>query len=240
VSRAEQRRLKASAFLDKADKHIAWINSFLSELHAFGVMDRGEDFERVLHSCLALVASTHKALEDSAKMAGLESWRADLEGERTKDPLLFYLWKARDIETHDIVTKWLAGVEAELLVVDSDKTNEFIETLEDANLENLSEKIFFKLYGVTNKKDFEQRVIGRHHPSRELLDSFGLKMEHAMTTFVFEDFSFRDKRGREIRVQAPTTHDGDNMTPSAFSSLQKAYLFYLKRSKDLRKICPAA
>lgn len=235
MKNAEERRARSAAFLAKANKHLGWMLPFLDEMRGHGKAGDFAQFERVLHATLTLVASTHEALADAAKMSGQRAWYEDLVRLRKSDPLLYYLWKARDAETHDALIKWEEGYEAEVVVVDESKTNPLVATFGDLDPHALTVRLFHHLFCAESPKDFAKKVREGYTPSVERLEAAGVKLEFASNTYIFMDFSTRED-GRVKVVSAPRLHNEKPAVPSAFSAIQRARLFYVKKSAELASL----
>jgi hypothetical protein len=229
------KKARAAEFLAKANKHLGWLTPFLAEMRAHGKSGRFDEFERILHVSLALVASIHEAIADAAKCAGHMSWHGDLIRTRRSDPLLYYLWKARDAETHDTLVKWEEGFEAEVVIVDDKKANTLIASFGDLAPHPMTVKLFHYLFGATSDRDFADKVRDGAMPSAELLEASGVRLERAVNTFVFNDFNVREE-GKTKLVQAPRSHGAEAMIPTAFSTIQRARLYYTKKSAELASL----
>jgi hypothetical protein len=232
VVSATKRNLGQS-FLAKAERHLRWLRAFLVELRVHGENSRIDDVERILHASILLVASIHEALADAAKVMGQTKWHKALNDARGSDALLCYLWKARNIDSHYVTLKWSEGFEAQIEVIEEDKTEALIDSL-GKEAPDIATRLFYFLYDVQTKAEFDAKVQVNRVPPPERLDRAGVRVLFAQSSLIFQSFQIREN-GVQRTVEAPRRHEGGDIVPSAFGSLQRAHLYYLARLGELRQ-----
>jgi hypothetical protein len=228
VTHADDKLHRSGLFLAKAEKLLRWLRSYLGEMQQFGNAADLDNFERVLHSSLSLIASIHDALIDGAKLAGQTQWRAKLKALRTSDPLLYYLWKVRDVDIHDVLTTRAEGTESMFEVVDEKKLQPLLDSFGDITLEEVPDRMMRHLFHVQYAAEIGIKIRDGYRPPQEELDAVGVKLRFALTSFTFQEFTVRED-GKKRAVKPPLKHGTEQIIPSAFTVVQQAYLFYARQ-----------
>jgi hypothetical protein len=227
---------RAHAFVEKASRLIRWTSQSLHELKVHGSRGRADDVERLFFSVLALLASLHEAIDAAALRWRLEDFRADLNALRLNDPLLFYLWKARDVDVHDAVLRWDTNMRAmQITVTDGEKaTAELAGAPTDPNENDPILPLWLYAFEVTNKAQLLERIHRGHRPTEERLKQAGLKLDYSIQSIQLQQFKCR-LNGKQHIVSPPLQHLGNRVIPGAHYAADRAILFYQGRLAELSR-----
>lgn len=199
----------AEEYIAKAEKLLRWISAHKDEMIEHGKRGRVDDLERCFCSILVLLCSTHESIASATKISGFDSWRKYVNNLRAEDPLLFYLWKARDSDAHSAVTKWTPHVrELQLKVVDSTKTN-LVAFSQAPHSDPLSfqEKIFLFLFDENTIKGLVKKLGEGYVPSEAKQQEAGVILEYSIHALELLPFKCRID-GKSRIVPIPTSHFG--------------------------------
>ncbi|MEZ0236855.1 MAG: hypothetical protein ACAH06_02215 [Methylophilaceae bacterium] len=228
---------RAAAFLEKAQRYAGWLESAAAELQEHGIHARMADVERVFAAILSHIASLHDALIACAKKLGIDQWHEELDRSRKSDQLLFYLWMARDSETHDAIVKWRGGMRhIEIMVIDSSRANAAVGMY--LNKVERDEKLLCYVYGVKTKDGLVRKMKEHRRPSQEKMDSAGVRLLFALDSLALSDFKTTIKRTK-IYVAAPESHMGEMLPPSAHEAVRFSIRFYKKKLAELVQLAPS-
>ena len=222
-------------FEAKAAKWLKWARTTLEEMREHGRHARLDDVERVFFTLLALIASIHEALAAYAKVVGLKTWRLDLNALRGTDPLLLYMWKARDSDTHNALIKWLPSMQQlEIGIVDAAKAGPIARQFYiGGNQAAEAERLLYYAFEVFTREALFDRVRSGFTPSAEVLDRAGIEILDSLTSLSLRSFTIR-KDGRKALIEAPSQHLEKQMPPSADVAVSFAIEFYEDKLHELR------
>ena len=230
---------KLDAFLAKASKQVEWGKSYLEEMRGFGSQGRVSEFERVLAACLATLDSLHDFLLAGARLKKEAAWRFELERLRESDPLLRYLWKARNSELHDVVVKWLPDMRLLRLKILDQAVHEFVSiALEskyppNSSLRPVASLLF--LYDANTIDELTRKLKGGARPSPSAIAHLGAELEFTLDSFSLNEFTVNFK-GKSVRVQEPSLHLGRPVAPDAYNVIDIAFNFYSRKLDELRAL----
>lgn len=230
------RTKRAAAFLAKAQRQLEWIKSWLAELREHGGHARMGEVERVLFASLAAVASTHEALLSAASCLKKPAWRDELQSLRLTDPLLYFVWMARDAEIHNAVLKWEhVGRSAQVVVEDAKKFNAFVGLFRHPLFPAQEMGVLFHwLFDVRSGPELVERLKRDPRPIEHRMTQVGVKLDFAIHGLVFSNFVVR-KESTDYHVNAPTHHLGKELAPTADFALEKVIEFYRTKLGDLQR-----
>lgn len=225
---------RAVAFLDKSRRLLRWSRATLDQMYDHGRAGMVDDFERSFFSQLALIAAAHDGLSSAARLANMPDWEQRIAQLRRTDPVLKYLWKARDADIHDAIVKWEAGLRVvELTVVDAVKTNrigrQFYAVKDEA--EEIF-RVFMYVFEVYSKDELVAAFNRRALPNPTRLSDAGLEFNYAIDSISLKAFQCR-VRGRFELIEAPTHHMGREHGVGAHEASLTAINFYDERLRDL-------
>jgi hypothetical protein len=227
-------------YLAKAEKWLGWCDKLIVELnaHADAAVLRMDDVERVFTHLLSTITTVHEALRSAANLKGLkQSWSRDLNEVRNLDPLLFYIWKARNSENHAALVKWhpqMHGIG--LRLVNPDAALKVAGMTADQSFDEVITKVRHYIYEVTSEDEMFARVGSHYRPCEERLREAGVELI-LRDTLALNDFSFREN-GKVTHVKAPLLHLGQRVAPAAQEAAEVAVRFYRNMLADLRRTAP--
>jgi len=230
------RAVRAKQFIARADKLLRWAESAADEMQRYGAEQRMDDIERTFAALLAYISSAHESISSAAKHLRMKDWRKALDNLRYTDELLFYLWKARDSETHDSVIKWRPSMlECQLVVRDAAKVNAIANPY--FNQRGAFERLFFFVYGVRTIEAFKKRVNDDPMPSLERMEKAGVELRFAATSLALDSFGTLIN-GKQAQIAAPESHLGQTIPPSAIEVASRAIKFYRAKVDEIRSTAP--
>ena len=223
------------AFVEKAERLLVWASTWLDEFSNHGREARMGDVERVLYALLTALGTVHEALLDAAWHLVARDVRVELLEVRRTDPLLYFLWKARNDEVHGGLVKWeAAGPAPEIIVVDPSRVLAFGLLRDPIHPGRDVDFLFRYLYGVSNPAALKQRIETNPIPIPERLHAAGVRLRFALHAIKFRPFETREPNGQVVLVPAPTLHLGKSLMPIANVGLAMAISFYSQKVKALR------
>lgn len=231
-AKGAKKNQRSLEFHAKAAKFLKWSTTALDELREHGHARNMEDFERVFVGLLSLVATVHESLFDCARQAGFGAWSDELENVRRRDPLIFYLWNARNSETHDALVKWLPDMRvASYEIVDMQRALQIIGPAVTEQTE-MSVRLCCFAFGVATVQEMNAAVAAGATPNPLRLKEAGLEMRIADSIGLCA-FKIHVKGKGLTTVNIPASHLGRPIDPSGHSAMHRALLFYEQKLAEL-------
>lgn len=225
-------KARAKDFADKAEKLIKWGAELLEELRLHATAGEIDKVERTFVTVISFFDSLHEALADCAKKLDQSQWREQLNAFRDADPLLRYLWKARNSETHDALIKWRPGMkQVEVRIVDPKKVDQAIGFARMLGEPAAMEKLYRVLYEADSTEALKVKLGSGFVPSADIQAKVGVEVILSLESLALDAFSIG--RGKE-HVDAPRSHDGKTLPPSAFEAVRTAMRYYQARFDELK------
>ncbi|MBF0527738.1 MAG: hypothetical protein HQK55_00425 [Deltaproteobacteria bacterium] len=224
---------RATKFAVKAEKLLGWCDQSIEEMRAYGRVGAVGDVERVFVCLLQFFDSIHQALADCAKKLNQNPWRVQLNQFRESDPLLRYLWKARNSEIHDALVKWRPSMKhIEFRILDSIKATKIADPAAIGDRAAISKLVCF-VYEVATEQDLIEKFKINPHPSTKAQEAAGVQLLYLLDSLSLDSFTIG--RGLDTEtIQAPSMHDGALLPPSADQSVYFAVRFYRNKLGELR------
>jgi hypothetical protein len=223
-----------SDYLAKAEKWFRWGNTLLAEMNKHAADGQLDDVERNFTFLVFTIATLHEALDGAtARLAG---WETKLDNFRTNDPLLRYLWKARDSELHAALTKWTPTMhDITIDVHDSAKADAVASGVVGVNapLEAKYEALLMYAYAAITRAELASRIPAGM-PSRVRMERAGFSLRFR-NSLGLRAFTVREN-GKWIVIDEPTTHEGKLLPNSAFMAVHAALLFYQARFAEIASL----
>lgn len=233
---------RALEYLSKSERMLRWLEKSHAEMVVFGEKGEVDDCERALFTVLTLISSLHEALRDCAKMLGLDRWKKELAADRTNDPCLKYVWKARNADVHSTILKWdFGGFLFDWRVVDPEKAAlHGIGFRSGATKSEVHRRLLCKAFNVETMDQLAQKISSREIPSGEVQQALGIEIFPVVQTAYFAQFIHRDHRtGEFVTVDCPTTHFGKSITPMASSVSGAVISYYRAKLEEMSAACAA-
>lgn len=225
---------RASDFVAKAEKLLNWCDQYLEEMRQFGRLGDVEHVERIFVSLLLHFDTIHQALVDAAKKLDQNQWRDQLNETREQDPLLRYVWKARNSEAHDALVKWRPSMKhVEFRVVDPVKANRITGSVQMGGKEDIS-RLFCYVYGVKSEQELIKIMKRNPQPSVQAQQDAGVQLLQSLDSLSLDDFTIGRGRGAET-VTAPSSHMGAVLPPSADQAVLHCIGFYRGMLNQLKE-----
>lgn len=225
---------RAKEFFDKAERLLRWGEELLAEMQAHAATGTVDKVERTFVSTISFFDSLHEALVDCAKKIDQEDWRSQLNAFREADPLLRYLWKARNSETHDALVKWRDGMKlVEMRIIDQKKADEAMGFSRLCGEKAALEKLFCVVYGVDSREALMEKLKEGTPPSPDAMVRVGVELIHSLDALALDAFSIGREKKAE-RIDAPTSHNGKVLPPSAITAVRAAISYYQAKLDELR------
>lgn len=216
---------RALEFHAKATKFLKWCDTAFGEMEAFGQTNNVGDYERVFVAIVGYTSVIHESLASCAKKVCDLHWRADLNKLRDTDPLLFYLWKARNSETHDALVKWLPSMERyEFRWVDQARARQFVGSFALKPEAVIARAVPF-IFGVSTMDEVIARRKSGAKPDAGRMAETGVEILPVGGSFGLNAFEIKHE-GKVTKVAAPLSHLGQLIPPAAHSALQHAMMTY--------------
>ena len=226
-------KIRAGDFLDKAEKLLAWGGMYLEEMRNYGRHAELDDVERVFVSILLTLDSVHQALVDAAKKLDLDQWRDQLNQLRENDILLRYLWKARNSETHDALVKWRPSMKhIEMRVIDPSRTAKIADPRMIGQQASIA-RLFCYLFDARNEAELIEVLKENPKPSLEKQAEAGVELLHSLDSLSLDSFSLGRGNGVQT-IDAPTSHLGKMLPPSADQAVLHGLEFYKSKLNELK------
>lgn len=224
---------RAGDFIDKAEKLLAWGGTYLEEMRNYGRHAELDDVERVFVSILLVLDSVHQALVDAAKKLDLDQWRDQLNQLRENDILLRYLWKARNSETHDALVKWRPSMRhVELRVVDPIKATKIADPRMIGRQASIA-RLFCYLFDAKNEAELVEVLKVNPKPSLQRQVEAGVELLHSLDSLSLDSFALGRGNGAQT-IDAPTSHLGKVLPPSADRAVLHGLEFYKSKLNELK------
>ena len=164
---------------------------------------RMDDVERCFASALSFLASTHDALRAAGKRMGRRSWLESFERIRSEDPLLNYLWGARNADVHDGLIAWQPGMfKTEYTIVDAAKhaaVTRGYRAFSDPIAETL--RLESSIHGGLTGLALNEKIKSDPLPIPEFTEKAGIKVTVIQQSLILMPFPFRP-RGGKVRENA--------------------------------------
>ena len=235
VNRSE----KGQAFLDKADRLVKWLDTWLIELRTYGSKSRREDVERTFFAALAGVGSLHEAILSAATCWNRIEFHQKLQFARENDRLLRWFGKARDAEIHTEIIKWLPGYQATLAyrIVDQDKADAICRHFRDPlHLGHEEAALLRYLFGVKTMAELRRHCASDPNPLPDRVINAGVEVWFAIHGLILAEFTSAERRGRgkpSIVLMPVLEHDN-----AADMSLYFVTERYKQELRNLRNLGP--
>jgi|LGVE01.1.fsa_nt_gb hypothetical protein len=224
---------RATDFSEKADKLLGWCDQLLEEMRTHGRAGAVGDVERVFVSLLLFFDSIHQALADCAKKLDQDQWRDQLNQFRESDPLLRYLWKARNSEAHDALVKWRPSMKhIDFRIVDPAKATNIADPAAIGQRAAISKLISFA-YEVASEQDLIEKLKISPQPSKKAQEEAGVQLLQSLDSLSLDSFTIGRGRSAET-IQAPSSHAGALLPPSADQAVLFAVRFYRSKLSEIR------
>lgn len=229
------RHQRALQFKDKAEKWARWARSTYDEFYAHSEAINMDAVDRSFTMILFQLTTVHDALKSGAEAAELTDWASELNSLRNSDELLFYIWQARNTETHDALIKWQPNANRlSVRTVDPVKLAAVAGGLVHADDPTLMNHILLFLYEARDLVELSQKMEARFRPSKERQDQAGVTLTHT-ESLGLAPFKTRDKR-KSLDVQSPKLHMGFAIEPSAHGAINAAIGFYEAKVTQLSRL----
>lgn len=215
--------------LHTAEQRLCWSEVLLYELRAHASLARMDDVERIFCSLLHHLYSARACIEVGAKLSGMVGFAKGFNESCLSDPLLIYMWRARDAVAHDTIIRWdNHGHIVQITVVDEDKANaipRLFSTLNkpDANVQDL----LAYFYEAKNIEELNRKAKENFRPSERAMETSGVKLVYAAETILLDEFSYRAKeQGKKFTIERPTKHLGKPIPANADAASDHTVKFY--------------
>jgi hypothetical protein len=194
-----------------------------------------ENLERTMFLLLALISSLHEAIASTASVAKDDSWLQVFEDKRKSDPLLRYLWMARNADIHDAIVKWTPELqELELKIVDPRKAHVVSRGYRaSGTAAEDSLRLFEFLFHASSPAAILRALDSGYRPKPERLAQAGVELEFMLQGFVLKDFDVRIQ-GKTTTIPAPSTHLGSPLLPGAHVATEASVEYYRSCLSELR------
>jgi hypothetical protein len=194
-----------------------------------------EQVERVFWTLLAHISSLHDAIESAANLLEQTQWNDDLNAMRQTDPLLFYLWQARNSEVHDSILKWHHSSSIEIRITDPSKATSIIRQFYPiGNEDSEIQRLMMYVYDVHTLGEMIQQVIKGVAPSPERIAAAGIELKNPLRSLRLYGFKTRIK-GRLVGVDRPSHHlDREHQPDASLTGL--AIEFYRSKVAEMRAV----
>ena len=222
---------RALAFLGKAEESLDWCDKHLLEMRQHGQQGKISDVERSFVALLTLIDSIHQALVDAAKKLDLTDWRDELNQIREEDPLLRYVWKARNSKTHDALVIWRPSMKhLELRVLDPIKA--WLVVPKKMDTREAISAMWCYLYGVNTQNELIEAFKANPIVSQEKQNRAGVAVQIPRDSLSLDDFTLG--RGKKAeRLSAPDSHLGATLPSSADQAAFFCIKFYRDKLREL-------
>lgn len=233
------RETRGQDFLAKADRLLTWASTWLDELRSHGGRGDMDAVERTLFAALASITSAHESLASAAACYGRPDFREALNDERQSDPLLRFLWKARDAEVHNHVVKWIPGAHHIQFIGDQRIFQSFPRIYQSPLYPgSFIAGLYYYLFGVGSMAELEKRILVDPQPIPSRVVETGVKITHSLQALVLQDFEVR-VGGASERIAAPMKPPPHSNSPLlAHAALEQAIATYRTKVDDLRGLIP--
>lgn len=224
---------RTKEFTDKAEKWLRWADTALLELQEYGEAMDVDSVERVFIGLLSNITTVHESLSAAAICAGRKEWAQALDKKRNSDQLLLYMWKARDVETHDALVKWSPNMHRlGVRVVDQQAAFQTGSMFfQDRSQAAVLLRLIRYIYEASDDRSLTERMENRFRPSAERLERAGVAIRFAQSLSL-QDFWYRNK-GKRMLVKHPIRHLGRPLEPSAHQAAKSAVTYYLNTFTEL-------
>jgi hypothetical protein len=222
---------------------LRWAEAALCDFRDHGEHGRIEELERAFSDALTRIGATHEAMLSSASCGNQQKWREQLQAERESDPLLFYFWKARDAEIHNVVIKWDPNMAYfHSVVVDAEKLNGLLAIYKrmwsplDPAGTDASLLLLKFLYGATSltSAEFTEHVKKSPQNIQAHAEQFGLRVTFALRSLALMPFTLQ-WQGKKVHVPAPP----GPAELAADQCLAKVVEIYKGKAAELRELLTA-
>ncbi|MCA3263382.1 MAG: hypothetical protein ING44_15665 [Telmatospirillum sp.] len=192
-----------------------------------------ERIERHFWIVLCLFDSVHQALADAAKKLDMTDWRDDLNQLRENDPLLKYIWCARNSEVHDAFVKWQPSMKhMNIRVIDPAKVSRVAGW---GNEQSRISRIFCFIYSVQNLTELMQAIKDGALPSADRQIAAGVEVIESLDSLALRDFDIGQGRKRQ-KISAPELHQGKAIPPSADEAVFHTLSFYESKFQSIKAV----
>lgn len=220
---------RAREFFDKAEKYLEWADRSLEEMRHHGRLAQLFDVERAFVAFLSYVDVIHQSLADCLGKLDLDSWRTNLNRDRENDPLLHYLWKARNAEVHDALIKWSPSMRhIDWRITDAEKANACVSP----ELRGQPAPLIRYLFEVGSDAELKEKLARKDWPSEERQKAAGVELIESLETLGLNDFRSGRSGGT---IDAPSRHMGQVLPPSADQAVLFAIRYYRGRLSEVRR-----
>ncbi len=228
---------KAAAYLNAAERKLSWAKRSAEEMHTHARSARLDDVEPVFAALMVNLASCHDALEVAADESGLGTWRDDFEALRKSDPLLLFVWKARDVDTHTPIIAYKPSIfHGKLRIVRETPLNRVIAQSFQSRNEQVKQ-LLLHVYEASSVNDLGARLaMGSLMPAQSRVEEAGVEIDDVFESLSLQSFETRVAR-KSMTVAKPTSHLGQSMAPSASDAVPRAIRFYETKLQELRQLC---
>ena len=162
-------------------------------------------------------------------MLGLDGLTKRFKEDCLSDPLLKYMWRARDAVAHDTIISWNnRGHLVQIEVFDAEKANAVPRRFSTLNKEggNILDLLAY-IYEANSTAELDQKAKENFRPSERAMETAGVKLVYAAETILLHEFSYRAKeQGKKITIARPTTHLGKQIPAQADIASEETIKFY--------------
>lgn len=225
-------QVRAKEFVAKSSKWLRWCDHSYKEMLEYGKSAHVDDAEREFVTVLLLLDAIHDSLAKAARKVGQEAWADALDALRADDPLLLYIWEARNSEAHNALVKWrpdMGHIEMrEVLPVTAN-----LIRMGSASHDDGTQRLLFKAFGVATQNEFVEKVKSGHIPSRDEQLSAGIEILSSFRTLALDGFAVSARKGSKW-IPAPDRHLEKFLPPSATEAARMAIGFYREKATELQ------
>lgn len=220
-------------FLGKAQKLVRWNSALLADMIEAGSCGDLDKVEMHFFSLLTQIDSLHDAIAGYAKIMKRVDWRSELDGLRSADPLLRYIWLARNSEHHDALLKWnKQAFEFNYRVVDMEKFNRVVRGYRVHSAYMTENERHIGLLQYLFAIPAGKPLAIQKPPTPERIESAGVVLDGFANTLSLQAFDSRDHG----RVERPTSHLGKPLTAMAVKCSEVTIQFYAKKLNEIRAL----
>lgn len=223
--------------LAAASRKLGWAAQSAVEIKAYAERAKLDEVERTFASFLTNLASAHDFIKVAAQKARHVDWQRSFDELRHVDPLLFYLWKARDADIHTATIVYSAergrAVEAYMQVVDQAKAARIQSLIGPAVHPQL--RLLMFAWEATSMEELAHIMSTGRPPNPVSMEQAGITfstLHHSLLLAAFEV----QISGRMVKVAEPTQHLGKPMAPTLVNALDLALAFYRQKIIDLSSL----
>lgn len=228
-------RSRFPAFEAKADRMLRWAQSTVDELNRYGELRKMDDVERCFFALLTQIAAAHEALASGARLLGQTAWRDNLNLVRATDPVLLYLWKARDSDTHDALVKWretFAGLG--FRIADPKTAMAIVRRFKPTATRDEAPHLLIQYLFGSDPNEGGGATPGRSGVNIiERGKEAGISVDQIMRDLALMPFNYREN-GRSITIEPPAQHFGKSVPSTAGGCSNAAIAFYSEKLTELR------